>query len=188
MSRRERQRSFFVAVIAVVAAIAAVSALGGTGDDDKPRAGTPIGTGPTPPDVRPPLPDRGARASEDHAAGSLHPATRRERAAARRFARRFIAAFARYQAGDIDQSAIRTLRALTTPELAAYLLAQPPRGRSPTSTPPRIVRLDLAGPAHGPLKAAALLAYGDEPTSLFELALRRSGARWRVAELYPSGD
>lgn len=188
MSRRERRRSFFVAVIVVVAAIAALTALGGPDNESRSRAGTSTGAGPTRPDVRPSLRDRGARESEADTAGSLSAATRRERAAARRFARRFIAAFAQYQAGDTDQSAVRTLRALATPELAAYLLAQPPRGRSPTSTPPRIVRLDLTGPAHGPLKAAALLAYGDEPTSLFELALRRSGARLRVAELYPSGD
>lgn len=188
MSRRERQRSFLVAVIVVIAAIAAVTAVGGTGNESRSRAATSTGASPTPPDVRPPLPDRAARASEGDTAGSLRAARRRERAAARRFARRFIAAFAQYQAGDTDRSAVRTLRALTTPELAAYLLAQPPRGHSPASTPPRIVRLDLTGPRHGPLKAAALLAYGDEPTSLFELALRRSGARWRVAELYPSGD
>lgn len=52
---------------------------------------------------------------------------------------------------------------------------------------PRVARLDLTTPAHGRVKAAALLAYGNERTSLFELGLERSGTRWQVAELYPSG-
>jgi hypothetical protein len=170
MCRRERQRSFAIAVLVVVATIAAVSALGGSDDPTRPRAATspPAVTSapralPVPTDVSP---------AEDPAA--------------ERLARHFIAVFARYQAGRVDKTTVVRLRALATSELAAYLLAQPPRRSTRTRGHPRIARLDLTGPLRGRVKAAALLTYGDRRTSLFEVAIEHSGSGWRVAELYPS--
>jgi hypothetical protein len=184
MSRRERQRSFAIAVLVVVATIAAVSALGGSDDPTRPRAATspPAVTSapralPVPTDVSP---------AEDPATVVPDAAGRRARSAAERLARHFIAVFARYQAGRVDKTTVVRLRALATSELAAYLLAQPPRRSTRTRGHPRIARLDLTGPLRGRVKAAALLTYGDRRTSLFEVAIEHSGSGWRVAELYPS--
>ena len=49
------------------------------------------------------------------------------------------------------------------------------------------MRLDLTGPVHGPVKAAALLAYDHRRRTLFELQLELVDGNWRVSGLYPSG-
>lgn len=185
MSRRERQRSFVVAVFALVAAVAAVSALDGSDDESRAPRTEPIAApaphiGPRPAATNP-------RATDDGPSVPLDATARRERVTVKRIARRFIAAFARYQARRLDEYTTRTLRVLATPELATYLIAQPPRVKAVGPARPRVARLDVTAPARGRVKAAALLAYGNERTSLFELGLERSGTRWRVAELYPSG-
>lgn len=185
MSRRERQRSFALAVVAVVAAIVAVSALGGS--DDRSRAPRPEPIAAPAPHVRPRPAAANRRATDDGPSVPLDATARRERVAVKRVARRFIAAFARYQARRLDASTTRTLRLLATPELATYLIAQPPRVNPVERARPRVARLDVTAPAHGRVKAAALLAYSNQRSSLFELGLERSGTRWRVAELYPSG-
>jgi hypothetical protein len=182
MSRRDRQRSFAIAVLIVAAAIAAVSALGGS--DDRPRSRSATSTPSPHAHTLPAAPTVGP--GEDATTPARDTTTGRARAAAKRLARHFIAAFSRYQAGRLDEATVGRLRALTTPELAAYLLAQPPRARQRRREQPRIARLDLTGPARGRMKAAALLGYGRGPRSLFELALKGTGTRWRVAELYPS--
>jgi hypothetical protein len=107
-------------------------------------------------------------------------------AAPRRIARRFIAAFARYQAGRLGEPTAGQLRALATAELATYLLAQPPRGGTAPYARVRVERLDLTGPESGPVKAATLLAYRRGRRSLFEVQLERLDGRWRVSQLYPS--
>lgn len=186
MRRRERQQAFAVSVVTVVAAIAAISALGDADDESRSRSTTsPVAAAP-PLHTRPPASYTTPRGIDDHPAVSRDATSRRSRAAAKRLTRRFIAAFARYQGGLVDAPTTTELRALATPDLAAYLIAQPPRSHPRAHTRPRIVRLDLIGPTQGRIKAAALLAYGDRRTSLFEVALQRSGRGWRVAELYPS--
>ena len=181
MSRRERQRSFAIAALVVVAAIVGVSALGDADDTTRSRPAT----SPAVAKLSPGTPVD-ARMGEDSRAVAPDAASRRARSAAKRLVRRFIAVFARYQAGRVDKPTVARLRALATRELAAYLLAQPPSRNSRTRVRPRLTRLDLTGPARGRVKAAALLTYGDRRTSLFEVAIERSGRGWRVAELYPS--
>ena len=184
MSRRERQRTFAVAVLVVAAAIAAVSALGGSDDATRSRAATSPTAAKLSPRTLPVPAD--VRAGEDRSTVVPDAAGRRARYAAKRVARRFIAVFARYQASRVDSMTVARLHALATPELATYLLAQPPRRDSRTRGLPRIARLDLTGPMRGRVKAAALLTYGDQRTSLFEVAVEHTGRGWRVAELYPS--
>lgn len=95
--------------------------------------------------------------------------------------------FARYQGGALDEWTARRLRALATPPLARYLLAQPPRYGNRRRPRVRIVRLDVARAGKRAVKAAALLDYGQRRRSLFELELEQSDGGWRVSALYPSG-
>jgi hypothetical protein len=193
MSRRERQRAFAAAALVVAAAVAALSALGSSRHGERPPSPTahpPSVTAPSPDPRESPAQRATARevedvdsryVPEDPGAGSA----RRE--AARR-ARRFIAAFISYQAERLDESTERRLRVLATPQLASYLLEQPPRGRRTAHPRVSVERLELAGPYRGRIKAAALLAYRGGRRSLLELALERTGTRWRVTDLYPSED
>lgn len=180
MSRRERKQLFALATAVVVGALLAMSLFDGSGGEQA---------------VRPPdLADDATIA--DHGlgrdAGGLEidrgaDRDERARAQARRLARRFIVALARYQRGPIDELTARRLHEVATPQLARYLLAQPPRPSGVGQARVRIVRLDLTGPAHGPVKAAALLSYGHRRRSLFELQLELMDGSWRVSALYPSG-
>jgi hypothetical protein len=192
MSRHERQRAFAVAVLVVAAAVAALSAIGPSKDEGRapppsesqPSIAAPPPSAPARPSV---LVGTGEVEDQGSAQATADAGADVARRAAARYARRFIAVFARYQAGRLDRAAEQRLRALAAPQLAAYLLARPPRGARRFHARVRIERLDLAGPESGRVKAAALLAYGDRRRSLFELALERAGRRWRVTELYPSG-
>lgn len=183
MSRRERQQLFAVAAGVVVVVLLALSALGGS-DHERMR---PRPSPATPSIVGAKSDPRASREAErrqiDHAAAANPDARLAE---PRWVARRFIAAFARYQGGRLDEQTVRRLRTLATPQVATYLLAQPPREGSSPSPRVQITRLDLTGPQSGPVKAAALLAYRHRPRSLFEVQLERLDGRWRVSRLYPS--
>jgi hypothetical protein len=188
MSRRERERVFAAAVVAIAVALIATPMLGES-DDEQKRSPSPATA-----HIASNRVDGSASVvtdavdAADSRSGPDELGASRAREAAERIARRFITAFDRYQRGGLDDTTARRLRALATPELATYLLAQPPRATQPSPDRMRIERLDVAGPRDGRMKAAALLAYGNQRRSLFEIALDRSGGRWRVAELYPSGD
>ena len=180
MSRREREQLFALATAVVVAALLAMSLSDGSGGEQAVR----------PPDLAGDATIAGQRLSGDADGHETdHGGDRGESALtqARRLARRFIVAFAHYQRGPVDEPTARRLHELATPQLARYLLAQPPRPSGTGQARVRIVRLDLTGPVHGPVKAAALLAYGQGRRSLFELQLERLGGSWRISGLYPSG-
>lgn len=180
MSRRERKQLFGLATAVVVGALLAMSLFDRSGGGQAVR----------PPDLA------GDATIADHGHGRDAGGDEADRVAdrgegalaqARRRTRRFIVAFARYQRGPIDEPTARRLHELATPQLARYLLAQPPRRSGVGKTRVRVVRLDLTGPLHGPVKAAALLAYGHRRRSLFELQLELVDGSWRVSGLYPSG-
>ena len=181
MSRRERKQLFALATAVVVGALLAMSLFDGSGGEQAVR----------PPDLAGDATIAGHGLRRD--AGGLEVDRVVERgegalAHARRVVRRFIVAFARYQRGPVDEPTARRLHELATPQLARYLLAQPPRASGAGQEGgARVVRLDLTGSMGGPLKAAALLAYGQGRRSLFELQLERVGGSWRVSGLYPSG-
>ena len=178
MSRRERKQLFMLAATVVVVALLVMSLSDGSGGEQAARSprshqlatisGQRLGDDPGGHEI-----DRGA----DRADGAL--------AQARRLARRFIVAFASYQDGPIDEPTLRRLHELATPRLARYLLAHPPRASGAAQARVRVVRLDLTGPTHGPVKAAALLDYGHRRRSLFELQLQLMRGSWRVSGLYP---
>jgi hypothetical protein len=179
MSRRERQQLFGLATAVVVGALLATSLFDGSGGEQAVR----------PPDLAGDATIAGHGLRRD--AGGLEVDRIAERgegalAQARRLARRFIVAFARYQRGPIDEPTARRLHELATPQLARYLLAQPPRESGAGQARGRVVRLDLTGSMDGPVKAAALLAYGQGRRSLFELQLELVDGSWRVSGLYPS--
>lgn len=180
MSRRERKQLFALATAVVVGALLAMFLFDGSGGRQA---------------VRPPNLAGDATIADQRLSGDAegheidHGGDRGEGALAqaRRLARRFIVAFARYQRGPVDEPTARRLHELATPQLARYLLAQPPRESGAGQARVRVVRLDLTGPGHGPVKAAALLANGHRRRSLFELQLELAAGSWRVSGLYPSG-
>lgn len=186
MNRRERERVFAASVVVIAVALLAVLMVGGSEHAPAPAASSTTAHVAANRTDGPPSMATGAGNVDDAATAAEQTSTARD--GAERIARRFIAAFARYQGGRLDDTTVRRLRALATPELAAYLLAQPPRPTQPSHARMRIERLDVAGPQDGRMKAAALLAYGNERRSLFEIALESSDDHWRVTELYPSGD
>ena len=176
MSRRERKQLFALATAVVVGALLVMSLFDGSGGQQAVR----------PQDLAGDATIADQRLSEDaegHEIGHGGDGSEEALVRARRLARRFIVAFARYQRGPIDESTARRLHEFATPQRARYLLAQPPRRSGAGQARMRIVRLDLTGSMGGPLKAAALLAYGQGRRSLLELQLERVGGSWRVSGL-----
>ncbi len=95
------------------------------------------------------------------------------RAALDRAARRFLAAFFRYEVGELGPGVQAALRGAATPGFAAELLAAPPR-RPPVSSPPAVLgRLSIAFVSVAPPRAliggSARRGHRPEPFSfLFE--------------------
>ena len=91
-------------------------------------------------------------------------------------ARRFLAAFLRYEVGDLGPGVKAALRATATPAFAARLLARPPRAPAPGRFPPRarLGRVEVAFVSLVPPRAIAggAAQRGGEPEQfsfLFEL-------------------
>jgi len=110
-----------------------------------------------------------------------------DRAAAEPVARRFFAAFARYELGRVSRRVERGLRASTTSAFARELLRAPPRVPQGAPSLARLGGLDfVAGESRGrrlvALEFVGSVARGRERTPL-ALALRRTGGGWRVDAL-----
>lgn len=111
---------------------------------------------------------------------ALPGALRGARRAVAEAARRFMAAFLRYEVGDAPPSVLAALRAASTEELAAQLLLAPPR---PTATDmprrARLIGLEVGlpgGTAPEALVSGALRREGSiEP---FAFLFQREGRRW----------
>ncbi|MQA76087.1 MAG: hypothetical protein GEU88_17430 [Solirubrobacterales bacterium] len=141
-------------------------------------------------------PPRAAAADEpelgrerEHPPARVRRVQREARRGALAVARRFFAAFSRYEVLEDDVALDRQLRATATSQLARELLEAPPR-LPPGMKPPaaaRLVRTDfiaIAG-AHGRVTEAQVVAYAKRAgeASTLGLELLRVGEAWRVSAL-----
>lgn len=180
---RQRRLLFYLAAAIVALSLALVSLLN-AGSSQERRAAAPAPTAPPidQPEDEPSAPALPPEGTEPpNPAGSERALERAEPAA-----RRFLAAYLRYQTGKADRRVRRRLRAAADAGLARFLLAQPPR--PPTDARAargRLERLDLYGPFSGRVKATALVEYAAGDAGLIEFALTEHDGRWRVVELAP---
>jgi hypothetical protein len=175
MSGPPRRRAFLLAATTVCGAVLLIGALTRRGADSDPRARSPEPVGRL---ESAPLSPARSRSSGRR--------QRPSRARARQQARRFLAAFLRYQRGEVRSRVRRELAATTETRFARYLARAPALPIRARATRGRISELRLYGPVAGEMKASATLVYrGREEPSLFEFVLRRHRSSWRVAELYP---
>ena len=96
-------------------------------------------------------------------------------------ARRFLAAFGRYEVGERGAGLARALRATATPGFAARLLAAPPRAPAAGRYPPRarLGRVEVAFVALSPPRAivSGEARRGDAPAQ-FSFLFELRGRRW----------
>ncbi len=84
---------------------------------------------------------------------------------AQRVARRFLAAFLRYEVGHETSATRRDIRATTAPALARSLLAAPPRTPPKKPVPARLIAVELNGSDGSLTELNAVLARpGGAPT------------------------
>lgn len=174
----DRGRRRVLAIAGATLFIAGVATLGGTG------AGTPV--------VRPTI---GSPARQLVVGGARTPQPQRrpdapqpERPSASRLpqpgrldARRFLAAFLKYETGRLGPATRRTLRATATSALARAL-GNPPR-TSEAHPRARVVSLELAQePSAASVVYLAVLDRAGQRTPL-TLTVIRTGRRWVVADL-----
>ena len=105
----------------------------------------------------------------------------RLRGRVRAAAYRFLAAFGRYEVGDLDPGVRAALRATATPAVAAALLARPPRAPAPGAFPPRarLGRVEVAFVSVAPPRAivSGEARRGGVPAQ-FSFLFEPRGGRW----------
>jgi len=187
MSDRRRHRAFAFSALFVVAVCVLVWVF------ERPRSGAAEASGTT--RSRSPLvlgaeapPASGSATTAPTTTGRPHPdeGTLSGKAAIMATARRFTAAFIRYEVGQLPVVVRRAIQSTATPSFAATLLSAPPSipngVRLPA--PPRVELVALASrPEAGQATVAVELRAGAGEISTLTELLSQMGQEWRISAL-----
>jgi hypothetical protein len=109
------------------------------------------------------------------------PAAQRAPRQLQRAARRFLAAFLRYEVGNLGQTTTKSLRAHSSPDFAAELLAQPPRDLYRHLPRAQIWRLRVIVLSQSPGRALVSgSALRDGRPEQFSFFFEADGGAWRA--------